>query len=103
MEKFLDFICCVRNDLYKCSDDTLLLPKEEEYRFRVNKEIPYISFAYGLLPPMNNTDVPYERPWAHHKRLPSPLLSTGIKKVCCGQEHVLLLTNANLLMTCGNN
>ena len=79
-----------RNKEIGIDESTRILPKETK-SFK-KQDSPFIVFCYGVTPPFLN-----------RRRIPFGMLKSGIKKLACGAEHFMLLTQDNNVLVAGNN
>jgi len=74
------------------NEATRLLPNENSARENQDNEVPFVLHAFGVLPEGLNLC-----------ELPRNICRDGIKKISCGREHFLLLTENGHVLTGGNN
>ena len=74
-------------------ENTRLLPRTDGESSSMKKiDSPFTMLAFGVCPPGLNLRV-----------IPDDFSKMGILKIACGAEHVLLLSEANMVIAAGNN
>mmetsp|Transcript_9445 Transcript_9445/g.18174 ORF Transcript_9445/g.18174 Transcript_9445/m.18174 type:complete len:156 (+) Transcript_9445:20-487(+) len=84
--------CCMTEESLDVNEATRLLPNENSARENQDNEVPFVLHAFGVLPEGLNLC-----------ELPRNICRDGIKKISCGREHFLLLTENGHVLTGGNN
>jgi alpha-tubulin suppressor-like RCC1 family protein len=73
-------------------ETTRLLPNENTAKESQDNEVPFVLYTFGVLPEALNLC-----------ELPRALCREGIRKIACGREHFLILTEGGQVLTGGSN